>query len=340
MRGAFARRADLAIDLGTSHVRVVSAGRGLVLEAPTAVAIRSGAGGREVVAVGDEAKKMLGRTPAGTEVVRPVRGGVVADFQATEALLRELIGRVGGRALMKPRVLVCIPSTLTEVERRAVLESTRAAGSRDVTLAPTPMAAAIGAGLPITEPVGSMIVDVGGGRTEVAVTSLGGTVVRRGDTIAGDTMDEALVTWLLREHDLVVGTTTAEQIKLRVGCAMPVQPPTTTRIRGRDMHEGAPREVDVTSDDAAVALASTVDKLRDLVLATLQDTPPELAADIIDRGIVLCGGAAQLGGLDHLLREATGLPVLLAEDPARCVARGAARLLDDDVLFERVAMGG
>jgi rod shape-determining protein MreB len=330
--------ADLAIDLGTSSVRIVLRGRGVVLEAPTAVASHAGPRGREVVAVGEDAKKMLGRTPAGTEVIRPVRGGVVADFEATEQLLRELLRRAGTRTLLKPRILVCIPSTHTEVERRAVQESTRAAGGRDILLVSTSMAAALGADLPVDRPVGSMVVDVGGGRTEAAVISLGGTVVCRSAPVAGEAMDEAIGAWLKRRHGLLIGERTAEGIKLRTGCATALAPPLYTRIRGRDLTEGAPREIDLTSDDVREAIAEPVSRIRDVVLAVLGAAPAELAADIVDRGIILCGGGSRLRGLDRVLGEATGLPVLQADTPHHCVAVGAGRLLEDEALFARVVI--
>lgn len=336
MRTAFGRLPDIAIDLGTSSTRVVARGRGVVLEVPTVVASQAGPRGREIVAVGDEAKKMLGRTPAGTEVIRPLRNGVVADFEATEHLLRELLQRSGYRTLLKPRILVCIPSSHTEVERRAVQESARAAGGRDVSLVPSPMVAAIGAELPVNGPVGSMIVDVGGGRTEVAVVSLGGMVVSQSVRVAGDAMDEAIVAAVRRHHDLLIGERTAEGIKTRIGTAMPIEPALVTRIRGRDMNEGVPREIDLTSTDIAEALAEPIARIRDAVLATLRETPPELAADILQRGIILCGGGSKVRGLDQVLRDATGLPVLQADDAFRCVALGAARLLEDEELHDRV----
>jgi rod shape-determining protein MreB len=300
------------------------------------VAIRSGSKGQQVVAIGEEAKAMLGRTPADTQVIRPIRNGVIADFGASEMLLRALLASTRGRSLIKPRMMVCVPSETTEVERRAVQESVRAAGGREVHLVTTSMAAAIGANLPVTDAVGSMVMDVGGGRTEVAVVSLGGLVVRRSGHFAGDAMDDAISAWLRRHHQVIVGATTAEAVKLQVGCAGQTHQVTQMRIRGRDLATGGPREVTVTSTDIANALGDIVSQIRRILLEALQATPPELSADIIDRGILLCGGAAQLPGLDAVLREATGLPVLPTEDPMASVARGAENLLADPDLFQRV----
>jgi rod shape-determining protein MreB len=336
LRVPFGKQSDLAIDLGSASSRVVVRGRPDVITVPSAVAIAVAARGREVVAVGEEAKKMLGKTPAGTEVVRPVRGGVVADFEATEALLRRLIEAASARTLLRPRVMVCIPGSHTEVERRAVQESARAAGARDVVVVQASMAAAIGAGLPVELPVGNLVVDLGAGRIEAMVSSLGGVVLARDAGYGGDAMDAAIGSYLQVAHRLLVGERTCEVIKARIGCAAPIDPPLTTRIRGRDLEQGAPREVDLVSDEIADALASTVAGIRDVVLGVLADTPPELAADIIDRGMLLCGGVSRLRGLDALLRDATGLPVLVADNPEDCVARGALRILDDNALFERV----
>lgn len=327
--------ADLSVDLGTSNTRLGLRGRGVVVEQPSYVAIQAGARGREVVAIGQEARRMVGRTPAGTQVVRPVRDGVVADFEATEQLLRHLLKRVPNTGLLRPRLLVCIPSSTTEVERRAVTESTRAAGGRDVLLVATALAAAVGAGLAIAEPVGNMIVDVGGGRVEVAITSLGGLVVRRSVPLAGDAMDDAIRRWLRQARGLQVGERTAEMLKRRVGSAVPVPSPPQMRIRGRDLETGAPRELDVTANELVEPLGTMVERIRDIVLEVLRETPPELAADIVAQGVLVCGGSARLNGLTDVLRDATGLPVLLADDPDRCVALGAVKMLDDPRLLHR-----
>lgn len=327
--------AELAVDLGTSNTRVGLRGRGVVLEQPSFVAIQAGARGREVVAVGQEARRMLGRTPAGTQVVRPVRDGVVADFEATEQLLRHLLKRVPSTGLLRPRLLVCIPSSTTEVERRAVIESTRAAGAREIHLVATALAAAVGAGLAIAEPVGNMIVDVGGGRVEVAITSMGGLVVRRSVPIAGDAMDEAIRRWLHAARGLQVGERTAELLKRRIGTATPMDDPPTMRVRGRDLESGAPRELDVSANDLVEPLGAMVERIRDVVLEVLRETPPELSADIVAQGVLVCGGSARLHGLTEVLREATGLPVLLADNPEQAVALGAVRMLEDGALFQR-----
>jgi rod shape-determining protein MreB len=334
----FGRQSDLAIDLGSAAARAVVRGRSDVYTVPSAVAIAVAARGREVVAVGEEARKMLGKTPAGTEVVRPVRGGVVADFEATEAVIRKLLEVAGARTLLRPRVLVCVPSSHTEVERRAVQESVRAAGGRDVLLVTSSMAAAIGAGLPVDRPIGNLVVDLGAGRIEAMVSSLGGVVLARDALAGGDAMDAAIGRYLQEEHRLLVGERTCEVVKERVGCATPIDPPLTTRIRGRDLDQGTPREVDLLSDEMATALADIVGRIRDVVLGVLADTPPELASDIIDRGVLLCGGVARLRGLDAVLRDATGLPVLVADHPEECVARGALKILEDSALFDRVVM--
>jgi len=329
--------ADLAVDLGTSNTRIISRGGGMVHEAPTAVAIRPGVRGSEVVAVGKPARRMLGRTPEEITVIRPVRGGVIADFDATELLLRHLFKAVGARSLRKPRVLVCVPTGTTEVERRAVQECVRAAGAREVLLAATGMAAAIGADIPVMDPSGSLIVDIGGGRTDIAIVSLGGLVVRRSIQVAGSAFDESIQRWTRQNHALLVGDATAEAVKLRIGAAARVEPARTMRIRGRDLPTGAPRELDMSTFDTAEALHDQVDRIRQTVIDALREAPPEIAADIHDRGLVLCGGGGALAYLDRVLSDATGLPVLQPDLPERCVALGAAVLLEDAGLFERVA---
>jgi rod shape-determining protein MreB and related proteins len=330
--------ADLGLDLGTACTRIVARGRGILLDVPTVVATAARARGREVVAIGDEAKRMIGRTPEGTHVVRPVRGGVVADFEATEQLLRALLKQVGVSGLRRPRMLVAIPSGTTEAERRAVQESARAAGAGQVLLVAAPLAAAVGADLPVSDPVGSMIVDVGGGRTHVAVLSLGGLVVRRSIQVAGDDLDDAIGVWLRETHGVLIGERTAETLKVRVGSVTPeLHPELRMRVRGRDLATGRPRELDVSAADVAQATLTPVDQVRAVVLEALKDTPPELSADIVDRGVLICGGTSGLRGLDARLREDTGLAVLQAERPTHCVALGTERLLDDADLLERVA---
>jgi len=281
---------------------------------------------------------MIGRAPPGTEVVRPVRGGVVADFEATEQLLRALLKQAGVGFLRRPRMVVCVPSGTSEAERRAVQESARAAGAGRVSLVTSPIAAALGAGLPVMEAVASMIVDVGGGCTHVAVTSLGGMVVQNSVAVAGDALDAAIAGWLRRAHSLVIGERTAENLKVRVGSLTPdVHSDLRMRIRGRDTETGRPGEVELTSADLAMALVEPIGEIREAVMAVLRNAPPEVSADIMDRGLLLCGGSSHLRGLDSELREATGLPVLQAEHPDECVARGAGMLLEDALLLDRVA---
>jgi rod shape-determining protein MreB len=337
------RLVDVAVDLGSAYTRIVGQGRGVLLEEPTVVATQVGPRGRDVVAVGTEAREMIGRTPGGITVVRPVRGGVVADFEATEQLLRQLFARALGRSLLRPRVLVGVPTGTTEVQRRAVQDSARAAGAREVYLTATPLLAAIGADLPVQKPVGSMIVDLGAGRIEIGVTALGGLVVRKSAAFGGDALDQAIGAWTQSEHGVLIGERTAEAVKLRVGSAIldddgdaghPRHPP--MRVRGRDLEHGAPREIDIRPSDVAYAVRPVTDAVRKLVLEALAETPPELAADLVDRGIFLSGGVAQLRGLDVLLRADTGLPVLQADSPARCAALGAAHALDDTALLDRI----
>lgn len=337
MLATFRRGPDLAVDLGSSAARLGARGRGIVAEIPTVVAVQQGRRGKQIVASGVEARKMLGRTPAATEVIRPVRAGVIVDFDAAEHLLRGLLG-MAGRTVLRPRVVVCVPYGLTDVERKAVQESVRAAGARDVSLIDAPMAAAVGADLPVSKPVGSMIVDVGAGRTHVAVVSLGGVVVSRAIQVAGDAIDGAIAAWMRDEHELVIGAHTAESIKHKIGCAVPLEPPLHTRVRGRDLGGGGPREVDLDSNQLHAAISGPVQAIRDAMLAVLRETPPEISADILQRGVILSGGGGRLRHMDRVLRDACHLPVLTADDPARCVARGACQILEDDALYERVAV--
>ena len=330
--------ADLAVDLGSSFTRIADRSGRVVLEAPTAVAVQSGAHGRKVVAVGTAAKKMMGRTPAAIEVIRPVRGGVIADFDAAEHLLRGLLRELGGRTLRRPRLLLCIPSSTTEVERRAVQECARAAGSRGVHLVIQPMAGAVGAELPVTSPVGSMLIDTGGGRTEVAILCLGGVVVRKDVAVAGDDLDEAIIDWMRRAHQVLIGERTAQNLKHHIGGATATESH-QMRIRGRALGGGAQGEVQITTADIVEAVSDTVKRIRALARDALQETSPELCADILDRGMMLTGGTGHLRGLADLLREDTGLPVLQPEFPSQCVVRGAGTILSDHALFQRVVTG-
>lgn len=332
---------DLAIDLGTANTLVYATGRGLVVDEPSVVAMAKGPTGvlGKVLAVGLEAKRMVGRTPGNIVAVRPLKDGVIADFEVTEAMLRYFIAQaMGRRSFAHPRAVVCIPYRITEVEKRAVQESARSAGAREVILVPEPMAAAIGAGLPVQEPIGSMIVDIGGGTTEVAVISIGGVVTSTSLRIAGDAMDEAIIAYVKRRYNVLIGERTAEEIKVSIGCATPPPARISMVVRGRDLASGAPRQLELTGEDTAEALSDAVAQIVEAVRATLERTPPELSADIIDQGVVLAGGGALLRHLDDVLRDATGLPVVIAEDPLRCVVMGAGECLEKPELLKRVAL--
>ena len=317
---------DMAVDLGTANTLVYVRGRGIVLSEPSVVAIDHASG--EVHAVGVEAKRMLGRTPGTISAIRPLKDGVIADFDVTEQMLRHFIQKVHQHRFAHPRVVVCVPSGVTGVEKRAVEEATRNAGARDAYLIEEPMAAAIGAGLPVSEPTGNMVVDVGGGTTEVAVISLGGIVVSVSLRLGGDEMDEAIISHVKREYKLLIGNQTAEEIKLEVGSAFRLKEEVQAEVRGRDMLTGLPKTVIISSEEVRHALEEPVSQIVDAIKTTLDKTPPELAADIMDRGIVLAGGGALLTGLDERLRHETQMPVQLAESPLTCVAVGSGRSLE------------
>jgi rod shape-determining protein MreB len=317
---------DMAVDLGTANTLVYVRGRGIVLSEPSVVAIDHASG--EVHAVGVEAKRMLGRTPGTISAIRPLKDGVIADFDVTEQMLRHFIQKVHQHRFAHPRVVVCVPSGVTGVEKRAVEEATRNAGARDAFLIEEPMAAAIGAGLPVSEPTGNMIVDVGGGTTEVAVISLGGIVVSVSLRVGGDEMDEAIISHVKREYKLLIGNQTAEEIKLEIGSAFRMTEEVQAEVRGRDMLTGLPKTVIISSEEIRHALEEPVSQIVDAIKSTLDKTPPELAADIMDRGIVLAGGGALLNGLDERLRHETQMPVQLAESPLTCVAVGSGRSLE------------
>ena len=332
---------DLAIDLGTANTLVYATGRGIVVDEPSVVATQKGPGGitGKVLAVGMDAKRMVGRTPGNIVAIRPLKDGVIADFEITEAMLRYFItAALGRRSFAHPRVVVCIPFGITEVEKRAVQESARSAGAREILLISEPMAAAIGAGLPVLDPIGSLVVDIGGGTTEVAVISLGGIAVSQSLRVAGDAMDEAITAYVKRRFNCLIGERTAEEIKLAVGCAAPPSTRLAVAVKGRDLTTGTPRQFELTGDDTAEALADAVAQIVEAVRTTLEKTPPELASDIIDQGIVLAGGGALLRGLDDVLRDATGLPVVVAEDALRCVVLGAGECLEKPELLKRVAL--
>ncbi len=331
---------DLAIDLGTANTLTFVRGKGIVANEPSVVAVqRTGHGPKKVLAVGKAAKEMLGRTPGNITAVRPMKDGVIADFEVTEAMLRYFITRVHNRqTLVKPRIIIGVPSGITEVEKRAVRDSALAAGAREVYLIEEPMAAAIGAGLPVTEPCGSMIVDIGGGTTEVAVISLSGIVAARSIRVAGDKMDDAIIAHVKRKHNLLVGERTAELIKKTVGNAYPLDQVESMDVKGRDLVTGVPKTVIVNSDEIREALAEPIGDIVEAVKSVLERTPPELAADIVDRGIVLTGGGALLRNLDVLLREETGLPVMVSDSPECAVVLGTGRALDELALLKEVAM--
>ncbi len=331
---------DLAVDLGTANTLVYVRGKGIVLREPSVVAVHRDARGiKKVLAVGAEAKLMLGKTPGNIEAIRPMKGGVIADFDITEAMLRHFIQRVHNRrTLIRPRIIVSIPSGVTQVERRAVKETAESAGAREVYLIEEPMAAAIGAGMPIKEPVSSLVVDIGGGTTEVAVISLSGIVYAKSVRVAGDKMDEAIVQYLKRKYSLLIGERTAEMIKTTIGCAYPDEELKTVEVKGRDLISGIPKIIEINSEEAREAIAEPVSIIVDTIRDALEQMPPELAGDIVDRGIVLTGGGALLRNLDTLLREETGLPVSVADDPLSTVARGSGIALDELELLREVAI--
>jgi rod shape-determining protein MreB len=325
---------DMAIDLGTANTLVYVKGRGIVLNEPSVVAIKSEQGRDRVLAVGDEAKLMLGRTPSGIQAIRPLRDGVIADFHVAEQMIKHFIQKVHNRSFASPQVVVCVPSGSTAVERKAIQESAEQAGARKVYLIDEPMAAAIGAGLPVTEPQGSMVVDIGGGTTEVAVLSLSGIVYATSVRVGGDKMDEALIAYIRRNHNLLIGEATAERIKKEIGTALVPEDGVggEMTIKGRDLMNGVPKELEINQLQVAEALSEPVSAIVEGVKVALEHTAPELAADIVDRGVVLTGGGGMLADLDTVIRRATGLPVTIAEEPLTCVALGTGRALEDETL--------
>ena len=331
---------DIAIDLGTANTLVYARGRGIILNEPSVVAVQKNYRGLQnrVLAVGKEAKEMLGRTPGSIVAIRPIKDGVIADFEVTQSMLKYFISKsMGGKkALVRPRIIICVPYGITQVEKRAVKESAQSAGAREVYLIEEPMAAAIGAGLPITEPSGNMVVDIGGGTTGVAVISLGGIVYCKSIKIAGDKFDESIVNYVRRQFNLLIGERTAENIKMAIGNAYPFDEERVMEIKGRDLVAGAPKTIEITSTQVHDALTDSVNEVVDAVKTALEKTPPELASDIVDNGIVLTGGGALLANLDILLRERTGLPVSLAEDPLTCVVLGSGRVLEELDLLKQL----
>ncbi|MBL7205040.1 MAG: rod shape-determining protein [Desulfobacteraceae bacterium] len=331
---------DLAIDLGTANTLVYMKGKGIVLSEPSVVAVRKdGRGGSKVLAVGREAKMMLGRTPGNIVAIRPMKDGVIADFEITEAMLRHFIRQAHNRkTLVRPRIIICVPSGITQVEKRAVRESAESAGAREVFLIEEPMAAAIGAGLPITEPTSNMVVDIGGGTTEVAVISLAGIVYSKSVRVGGDKMDEAILQYIKRKYNLLIGITTAELIKTGIGSAYPSDQAETIDVKGRDLVTGIPKILTIDSDEVRQAISEQIETIVETVRIALEQTPPELAADIVDTGIVLAGGGSLLKNLDVLLREETKLPITITEDPLSTIVLGSGMALDNIAMLKEVTI--
>ncbi|NQU40827.1 MAG: rod shape-determining protein [Lentisphaerae bacterium] len=319
---------DIGIDLGTANTLVYVKDRGIVLREPSVVAIQAGT--KRILAVGDEAKRMLGRTPGNIVAIRPMKAGVIADFEITESMLRYFIKKIHNRKKMvRPRIIIAVPSDITEVEKRAVKDSATHAGAREVFLIEEPMAAAIGVGLPVQEPAGNMIVDIGGGTTEVAIISLAGIVFSRTVRVGGDEMDECIVQYMKRVYNLMIGERTAEEIKMTMGSAYPVDEETSMEVKGRDLVAGLPKTLTITSEEVREALQEPVSSIIDAIRITLERCPPELSSDLVDRGMILAGGGALLAGIDKLISEQTGLPVHLADDPLSAVAEGTGVVLNE-----------
>jgi rod shape-determining protein MreB len=330
---------DLAVDLGTANTVLYVKGKGIVLREPSVVAVRQDACGSKVLAVGSEAKEMLGKTPGNIAAIRPMKDGVIADFEVTEAMLRYFINKVHNRrTLVHPRIIISVPSGITQVEKRAVRESAESAGAREVYLIEEPMAAAIGADLPITEPTANMIIDVGGGTTEVAVISLAGIVYAKSVRVAGDKMDASILQYIKRKHNLAIGERTSETIKTSIGNVLPSEPYETMEIKGRDLVSGVPKTITITSEEIQSAIAEQVDVIVDAVRLALEVTPPELSADIVDQGIVLTGGGALLKNLDKLLTNETGMPIIVADDPLSSVVLGSGKALDNFDILKEIAI--
>ncbi|MEG0306844.1 MAG: rod shape-determining protein [Clostridium sp.] len=334
--GLFGKARDMGIDLGTANTLVYIKGKGIVLREPSVVAINKNTG--KVLAVGNEAKKMIGRTPGNIVAIRPMKDGVIADFDVTEKMLRHFIEKVGAKNSFKsPRIVVCFPSGVTEVEKRAIYEATKSAGAREAYLMEEPMAAAIGAGLPVNEPTGSMVVDIGGGTTEVAIISLGGIVTSMSLRVAGDELDQAIIAYIKKQYNLMIGERTAENIKIELGSAYDLgEEAEVMQIRGRDLISGLPKVVEINEAEVREALKEPVYSIIESIKTTLEKTPPELAADIMDKGIMLTGGGALLKGIDELITHETHMPVNIAEIPLDCVAIGAGKALDNvDIISRR-----
>ena len=326
---------DMGIDLGTANSLIYVKGKGIVLTEPSVVAIQKGT--NNVLAVGNEAKRMLGRTPGNILAIRPLKDGVIADFEITESMLRYFITKVHNRkALVRPRIVVAVPSGITEVEKRAVKDSALHAGAREVYLIEEPMAAAIGVGLPVQEPAGNMIIDIGGGTTEVAIISLAGIVFSKSVRVGGDEMDDAIIQYLKRTYNLMIGERTAENVKIAIGSAYPLPEELSIDVKGRDLVSGLPKTIVINSEEIRGALLETISTIIEAVRISLERCPPELAADLVDRGLILAGGGALLRGIDRLLSEETGLPVNVADDPLSAVALGTGRVLDELDFLKKV----
>ena len=324
---------DMAIDLGTANTLVVLKGQGVVLNEPSVVAIAENMGKKTVLAVGDEAKTMLGRTPGNISAIRPLRDGVIADFIVTEEMIKHFIKKVHkNKTFANPRILICVPTGSTPVERKAIQDSALAAGARKVQLIEEPIAAAIGAGLPISEATGSMVVDIGGGTTEIAVMSLGGVVYSKSLRVAGDAMDTSIINYMRKKFNLLIGDSTAEKIKKEIGTALPTSS-NTFLMKGRDIRSGTPKEIALTEEDACEALMPILNQMLAGIKEALENTPPELSADLVDMGLVLTGGGALLRNIDKLISKDTGLPVTIADDPLSCVAVGTGKALENEELF-------
>ena len=332
--GFFGSSKDIGIDLGTANTLVFVKGKGIVLREPSVVAINSNT--KRPLAVGREAKLMIGRTPGNIIAIRPLKDGVIADFDTAQVMIKSFIEKGISKGVKRPRIIVCYPSGVTEVEKRAIEEASRLAGASDVVLMEEPMAAAIGAGLPVSEPTGSMIVDIGGGTTEVAIISLGGIVTSKSLRIAGDEFDQSIIAYVKKEHSLMIGERTAEQIKMEIGSAYKVEDEKTMEIKGRDLITGLPKTVTISEEQVREALREPVSSIVEAIKTTLQKTPPELAADIMDKGIMLAGGGALLQGLDILIEKETNMPVHIAETPLDCVVLGAGKALED---YDKISRG-
>lgn len=328
---------DMGIDLGTANTLVYIKGQGIVVREPSVVAIRDDS--KEVLAVGEEAKKMIGRTPGNIVAIRPMKDGVIADFDVTQSMLSYFIQKAAAKkGVVSPRIAICVPFGVTEVEKRAIEEAARAAGARDAYLIEEPMAAAIGAGLKVEEPEGNMVVDIGGGTTEIAIISLGGIVTAKSIRIGGDEFDESIVSYVKKEYNLMIGERTAEDVKISIGSTFKDDQETNMQIRGRDLISGLPKTIEINSTEVRDALKEPISSIVDAIKSTLEKTPPELASDIMENGIMLTGGGALLRGLDKLVKQETGMPVQIAEDPLDCVALGTGKSVEDQEIFEKVLM--